>query len=53
VVTYCARTDAGDAEHVGRVLDSAVGCPRIAVLAGGWAAWLDAGAPVEGDLASG
>ena len=53
VVTYCARTDAGDAEHVGRVLDSAVGCPRIAVLAGGWDAWLAADAPVEGALQSG
>lgn len=53
VVTYCARTDAGDAEHVGRLLDSAVGCPRIHVLAGGWDAWIGAGAPVEGALQSG
>lgn len=53
VVTYCARDDAGDAEHVGRLLDGAIGCPRIHVLAGGWAAWLGAGAPVEGALQSG
>ena len=53
VVTYCARTDGGDAEHVGRVLDVAIGCPRIHVLAGGWDAWLGAGAPVEGALQSG
>ncbi len=53
VVTYCARADAGDAEHVGRVLDSTVGCPRIHVLAGGWDAWLGADGPVEGALQSG
>jgi rhodanese-related sulfurtransferase len=58
VVTYCARPDAGDAEHVGRLLDSAIGCPRVYVLGGspsasGWQAWIDAGAPVEGALQSG
>jgi len=60
VVTYCARPDAGDAEHVGRVLDTAIGCPRVFVLSGppstatsGWEAWIDAGAPIEGALQSG
>jgi rhodanese-related sulfurtransferase len=53
VVTYCARPDGGDAEYVGRLLDGAIGCPRVHVLSGGWSAWLDAGAPVEGALQSG
>lgn len=57
VVTYCARPDALDAEHVGRVLDTAIGCPRVFVLdataGSGWQAWIDAGAPIEGALQSG
>jgi len=47
VVTYCDRGDA-DAEYVGRLLDTTIGCPRVHVLAGGWDAWLAAGAEVEG-----
>lgn len=52
VVTYCSRGDA-DAEYVGRLLDTAIGCPRVHVLAGGWDAWLAAGAEVEGAPQSG
>lgn len=53
IVTYCDRTDGSDAEYVGRLLDDALGCDRVRVLDGGFTAWREVGAPVEGALQSG
>ncbi len=53
IVTYCDRSDGSDAEYVGRLLDTALGCDRVRVLDGGFPAWQAASAPVEGALQSG
>jgi rhodanese-related sulfurtransferase len=53
IVMYCDRADSADAEYVGRVLGTALGCQTVRVLDGGWNAWLDADGPVEGAMQSG
>jgi rhodanese-related sulfurtransferase len=53
IVTYCDRDGGVDAEYVGRALDLALGCDRVIVLDGGYAAWLASDGPVEGALQSG
>lgn len=53
IVTYCDGTAGADAQYVGRVLDAALGCDRVYVLAGGFEAWVSRGEPVEGVLQSG
>ena len=53
IVTYCDASMGADAEYVGRLLEDALGCDRVRVLEGGFDAWLQAGAPVEGAMQSG
>lgn len=48
IVAYCDRDGGVDAQYVGQVLDAALGCDRVVVLAGGFDAWVTAGAPIEG-----
>jgi rhodanese-related sulfurtransferase len=48
IVAYCDREDGLDALYVGLAIDAALGCGRVRVLDGGFAAWLAANAPVEG-----
>jgi rhodanese-related sulfurtransferase len=53
VVVYCDGDAAELSDYLGSLLRAQVGCREVRVIEGGWDAWLDAGAPVEGDLASG
>lgn len=51
VVTYCDTRACEQAEYLGLLLRDAVGCREVRVLAGGWRAWIEAGAPVGPDPA--
>lgn len=53
VVVYCDGREAELSDYVGVLLRAQIGCPEVRVIDGGWDAWLAAGAPIEGDLASG
>lgn len=53
VVVYCDGAQAELSDYLGSLLRAQVGCVEVRVIEGGWDAWLAAGAPVEGDLASG
>lgn len=53
IVAYCDREGEIDALYVGVAIDTVLGCGRVHVLEGGFAAWLAAQAPIEGAGRSG
>ena len=53
VVVYCDGEAAELSDYLASLLRAEVGCLEVRVIDGGWNAWLAAGAPIEGDLASG
>jgi 3-mercaptopyruvate sulfurtransferase SseA len=53
VITYCDTRACERAEYLGLLLRDRAGCQQVRVLAGGWKAWLDAAAPVDGGASDG
>jgi rhodanese-related sulfurtransferase len=47
VICYCEGRSCEQSEHLGRLLQDAIGCRNVRVLAGGWLRWTAGQGPVE------